>query len=123
MDIKAVQKALWCCTHPGNCSSCSYDGGCGGHGCLNDLLVDAFEALTPRILRLDEIHRGMAVWLEYKDEPNVILAIGGASAGGVKCFITEDDRSVALLDKDYNVRWRAWTQEPTEEQRKEVQCG
>lgn len=119
MDMKAVQKALWCCTHPGNCSSCPYD----GPNCLQSLLVDAREALTPRILRLDEIHRGMAVWLEYKDEPNVILAIGGASAGGAKCFITENDRSVALLDKDYNVRWRAWTQEPTEEQRKEVQCG
>lgn len=87
------------------------------------MLKSAHELLTPRILRLDEIHRGMAVWMEYKDEPNVILAIGGASAGGAKCFITEDDRSVALLDKDYNVRWRAWTQEPTEEQRKEVQCG
>lgn len=119
MDVKAVQKALWCCTHPGNCSSCPYY----GPNCLQSLLVDAREALTPRVLRLDEIHRGMAVWLEYKDEPHVILAIGGASCADAKCFITEDDRSIALMDEDYNVCWRAWTHEPTEEQRKESQCG
>ena len=119
MNKSDVLKGLWCCTHPGNRSSCKYRGA----DCLGTLLVDAREALTPRVLRLDEIHRGMAVWLEYKDEPNVILAIGGASAGGAKCFITEDDRSVALLDKDYNVCWRVWTQKPTEEQRMEVQCG
>ena len=82
---------------------------------MSNVLIDAREALTPRILRLDEIHRCMAVWLEYKDEPNVILAIGGASAGGAKCFITEDDRSIAPMDEDYNVCWRAWTQEPSEE--------
>lgn len=137
MDVKAVQKALWCCTHPGNCSSCPYDkdAGCLA-GCLNDLLVDARKSLTPRILRLDEIHRGIAVWIEYKEKPSwltgfgeitnykpVTLAIGGASCGGARCFIDEFDCSFAVNDADYNIRWRAWTQEPTEEQRQEVQCG
>ena len=56
---------------------------------MSKLLIDAREALTPRILRLDEIHRSMAVCLEYRDEPNVILAIGGASAGGARKLIEE----------------------------------
>ena len=117
MNKTDVLKGLWCCTHPGNCSSCPYD---GGYGCLSKVLVDAREALTPRVLNLVEIHPGMVVWLEYKDEPNVILAIGGASCAGAKCFITEDDRSIAPMDEDYNVCWRAWTQEPTNEQREAV---
>lgn len=75
------------------------------------------KAQQPRVLNLNEIHRGMAVWLEELDKLDVVLAIGGSSAGGVKCFITEDDRSIAPLDADYGKRWRAWTREPTEVQR------
>ena len=71
-------------------------------------------------MNLNEIHRGMAVWLEQYKVPEMLLAIRGSSAGGAKCFITEDDRSIAPLDVDYGVYWRAWTQEPTEEQRKAV---
>ena len=77
--------------------------------------------MEPRVLRRDELHGRMVVWLEDIDKPDVILAIGGSSAGGAKCFITQDDRSIAPLDEEYNKRWRAWTQEPDEEQRKAVQ--
>lgn len=90
---------------------------------MSNVLVDAREALTPRVLSLDEIHRGMAVWLEDCDKQDVILAIGGASCADSKCFITEDDRNIAPMDEDYNVCWRAWTQEPTNEQREAVKWG
>ena len=124
MDDRVILKGLWCCTHAGNCSSCPFDIKGGkirddeGSTCLLNLIKAAREALTPRVLALEEIHRGMAVWLEDRDKPDVMLAIGGSSAGGAKCFITEDDRSIAPLDEDYNVRWRAWTREPDEKQRK-----
>lgn len=88
-----------------------------------NLLQDALallQAQQPRVMNLNEIHRGMAVWLEDRDKPDVMLAIGGSSAGGAKCFITEDDRSISPLDEDYNVRWRAWTHEPTNEQREAI---
>lgn len=78
------------------------------------------KAQEPRVLALDEIHRGMAVWLEDVDKADVMLAIGGSSGGGRKCFITVDDRSIAPHDSDYGVRWRAWTREPTAEQRRET---
>ena len=71
----------------------------------------------PRILTLEEIHGGMAVWLEYVDKAEVILAIGGSSAAGAKCFITQKDLSIALLESEYGIRWRAWTAEPTKVQR------
>ena len=95
--------------------------------------IELLRAKEPRVLRLDEIHRGMALWIEYKEKPSwltgfgditnykpVTLAIGGASCGGARCFIDEFAYSFAVNDADYNIRWRAWTKEPTEEQRKEV---
>lgn len=91
-----------------------------------DVLKDALallKAQEPRVLALDEIHRGMVVWLEDVDKADVILAIGGSSGGGCKCFITVDDRSIAPHDGDYGVRWRAWTHKPTQEQRKGVKWG
>lgn len=88
----------------------------------NDALT-LLKAQEPRILALDEIHRGMVVWLEDSDKPDTIIAIGGASAGKAKCFITVDDVSVRAWDDEYNVRWRAWTLEPTDEQRQAVKWG
>ena len=100
--------------------------------CLDDSVVAVVPADTvrdalallkaqePRALALEEIHRGMAVWLEDVDKADVILAIGGASAGGVKCFITEKDMSITPKDAEYGIRWRAWTQKPTEEQMEAV---
>ena len=87
---------------------------------LQTLINDAVELLKAqesKMLALGEIHRGTAVWLEDVDKADVILAIGGASGGGCKCFITVDDMSIAPHESDYGVRWRAWTQEPTDEQR------
>ena len=74
----------------------------------------------PRVLALEEIHRGMAVWLEDVDKADVMLAIGGSSAGAAKCFITEKDMSITPKDAEYGIRWRAWTQKPTDEQREKV---
>lgn len=70
----------------------------------------------PRVMTLEEIHGRMNVWLEYIEKNEVVLAIGGDSCGGAKCFITEYDESVALKDRQYNIRWRAWTQRPTRAQ-------
>ena len=70
----------------------------------------------PRVMTLEEIHGRMHVWLEYIEKNEVVLAIGGDSCGGAKCFITEYDENVALKDRQYNMRWRAWTQRPTRAQ-------
>ena len=91
--------------------------------------IKLIKSYQPRLLRLDEIPRKMSVWIEFRDKPRwlecigdanktqrIVLAIGGSSAGYAKCFITEDDLSIALNDWDYNVTWRAWTGEPTVEQ-------
>ena len=120
--LEKVIKGLECCIRFSKC----YEVGCpyfGDGRCRETLKRDALELLKaqePRALALDEIHRGMAVWLEDVDKADVILAIGGASCGGCKCFITVDDRSIAPHDSDYGVRWRAWTREPTAEQRRET---
>jgi hypothetical protein len=78
----------------------------------------------PRVLALDEIHSSMTVWLEDVDKADVILAITEskfyALHGLVRCFITSDNRRIAPLKREYGIRWRAWTSEPTDEQRKAV---
>lgn len=118
-----VIKGLECCD-----GYCDDETGCPfdvlePFDCQKQLRADAIallKAQEPKVLALDEIHRGMAVWLEDVDKADVILAIGGSSGGGCKCFITVDDRSIAPHDSDYGVRWRAWTREPTAEQRRET---
>ena len=108
----------------------SHDG-CSGDCCNGDLVQDDNELhemytdvihilreQTARVMNFEVIKRRTVVWLEQIGVRNVILAIGGASAASAKCFITEDDMSIALLDCDYGVRWRCWTAEPTEDQRK-----
>lgn len=69
-------------------------------------------------LTIGEIHRGMAVWLEFANSPDLVLAIGGSSAHASKCFITESDINIALRDDEYGVVWRCWTSLPTDADRK-----
>lgn len=94
--------------------------GCAADWKKVDDALALLKAQEPRVVALKEIHRGMSAWLEYIDKESVVLAIGGSSAGKTKCFITENDMSVALWDAEYGIRWRAWTREPTNEQRKAV---
>lgn len=92
-----------------------------------EILRDALallKAQEPRLLRMDEIHDSMVVWLEagtkflkIVDDDGVVLAIGGSERTGAKCFITVWDVGVAAKDDEYNVTWRAWSQRPTKEQR------
>ena len=93
------------------------------HEMYADYVFDALallKAQEPRVLQLNEIHRGMTVWLEDVDKSELLLTIGGASCHYAKTFITENDRSIAEEDSEYNIRWRAWTSRPTDEQREKV---
>ena len=82
------------------------------------------KAQQPNLLTLDEIHDSMVVYLEagtkflkIVDDDGVVLAIGGSERMGAKCFITVWDVCVAMMNDEYNVTWRAWSQRPTKEQR------
>lgn len=126
-----VIKGLECCM------SCQMDGfGCNRVPCPYNELEDCegalhYDALAllkvqePRVLNLNEIHRGLVVWLEQYKVPEILQVIGGSSAidicgDGQKCFITGDYNSITPYDEDYNKFWRAWTHKPTKEQRKAV---
>ena len=102
-----------------------------GNGIGNDNIIGCFaydnrwmSQNEPRVLALDEIHGEMTVWLEDVDKADVILAITEsefyALHGLVRCFITSDNRRIAPPKREYGIRWRAWTSEPTDEQRKAV---
>ena len=83
-------------------------------------VIQLLKTQKPKVIAFEDIHRGMTVWLEDIDKEDVILAIGGSSCSGSKCFITEKYISIAVKDDEYNKRWRAWTQPPTDEQRKAI---
>ena len=128
MNSQQIIDALDCFkTKQPKCGECPFNprpGRVWPYGCIRgqgEVIAAAQEALRtmePRVLSLDEIHRGIVVWLEDIDKPDVILAIGGSSAGGAKCFVTQNGRSIAPLDEDYGKLWRAWTHKPTDEQRR-----
>lgn len=87
-------------------------------------LPDVVVAREPHLLTLDEIHDSMVVYLEAgtklikrMDDDGVVLAIGGSSCANAKCFITVWNVSIAAMNDEYNVTWRAWSQRPTKEQR------
>lgn len=121
---KVVKYLELCVSNSFVCSNvCPYAAPASGY-CYDDLMRDALALLKeqePRVLNLNEIHRGMVVWLEQYNVPGMLLVIGGSSADdGLKCFVTEDYSCITPYDDDYNKYWRAWTQEPTDEQRKAV---
>lgn len=124
-DVEKVIKGFECCDND-DCDNCPYfrsDDENDLGTCKATLHRDAIallKAQEPRVLGLDEFHRGMAVWLEYVDKEDVVLVIGGSSCGGAKCFITEYDLGVSALDSEYGIRWRAWTAKPTIKMQKAV---
>lgn len=127
LDAKEVYEALGACATDW-CEGCplySYMTGCAtseDEGFIElpkeivENAVGVLRDMVPRVLRIEEIHPNMALWLEDIDKEDVILAIGGSSCSGAKCFITENDMSIVPKDSEYGQRWRAWNQKPTREQ-------
>ena len=124
--IKGLQ-GVFRCVSPVNhtCGDCPYQD--NRVGCIRRVVNDAIallKAQETRVLALDEIHSSMTVWLEDVDKADVILAITEsefyALHGMVRCFITSDNRRIAPSKREYGIRWRAWTSEPTDEMRKAV---
>lgn len=119
-DRKQVLKALRACS-PGDTIWCQMreKGECdyAGAYCMVQLLRDAAELLTPRILTLSEIpeHDG-AVFIEYKrgDEDWALYVY---EDGPFFKFNMVACGGVMLPLEDYGIEWRAWTGRPTPEQR------
>lgn len=117
--------ALRCITseHPALCvecraKKCKY----AGTDCVLVIPEDAakyLESLEPRLLSLEEVKA--LVWIEIKDEAEIIPAIRqiptDKRAHLYIGYYTENGYVTVNL-KEYNRLWRAWTNEPTEEQRK-----
>ena len=70
------------------------------------------------VIALNDMRRGMVVWLERRGYTDIELAIGGAFCLDSRCFVTEQCIGRALKEAEYNMTWRAWSAEPTEEQRR-----
>lgn len=84
-----------------------------------DSLLDS---LRPSVIYEDDIARGEypVVWLEDIDKDEVIPALWKAKIMGRYGFVTLNGEIYPLI-AGYEKRWRAWTDKPTEEQRRAVQ--
>lgn len=119
MNIEDTIKAFQCCTHtPTDCKNCPQQGPGFGFACRQDmqkLVYHWLKAQEPRVMTLEELSERMTGWLEYMGE--VLPVVSGIGVPGVHCFIDTTDRSLALKDVQYNIIWRIWTHEPTQQQR------
>ena len=98
------------------CESCPYYPR-RGHGCMNEMMRGAAELLRPRVLEPGELRRGMAVCIERFGQRDTEMAIGGSLEYFSRCYIKEDDMAIELDERQYGTTWRAWTAEPSDEQR------
>lgn len=84
------------------------------------------EAQETRVLTMDEVknlNRNEVVWLEDIGKAEIIPGIVKGrqvwpfTTMQVTNFMRCDGCTITSYDGDYNIRWRAWTSLPTEEQR------
>lgn len=117
-----------CLTNP---DMCPYHQGMPG--CTGVLAADALALLKeqePRVLEYSEIEKNPLVWLEDEDKEDVIPGLFLQYNWGEAEFSVQDPdeyvesivraATVIAFEKTYNVRWRAWTAKPTQDQRLEV---
>lgn len=85
------------------------------------------EAQEPHVLSMDEVkslNRNNVVWLEDVGKAEIIPVIVKGrqvwpfTTMQVTNFMRCDGCTITSYDGDYNIRWRAWTSLPTEEERK-----
>lgn len=121
-DREQVLKALRACS-PSDTIWCQMreKGDCdfAGAYCMVQLLRDAAELLTPRVLDLNEIpeHDG-AVFIEYDPEDMTDeWMLFYAEHKPYLEFVNAREGRVYLATGAYNNIWRAWTSRPSDAQR------
>ena len=126
---------------PDNCVECRFStsefGFCNAMpvefaGRVNDCEEDGkpewcpLKAQTPRVMTLEEVknfNRNEVVWLEDIGKAEIIPGIVKGrrvwpfTTVQLTNFMRCDGCTITSYDGDYNIRWRAWTSLPTEEQR------
>lgn len=115
------------------CDDCPYDNDGIEKPCQMGLMTDALALLKEqeaRVLEYSEIEKHPLVWLEDNDKEDVIPALflqyNGWNAEFLRLapdeYVSSLVRSATVyaVEKAYGMMWRAWSAQPTDEQRKAV---
>lgn len=105
-----------------NCPVATVYAALSGYGHLRDRLRQHEDAMTNRVLTLEEIIKAGVVWLEGKPLPVVPAIVYGEvsdDANSYKTCIAFTERCGEINDypvDDYGKHWRSWLRKPTKEE-------
>ena len=125
-DLDKIIKGWGCCRN-GSCFSCPYNDDIDEKGeCKQGWGDDAFallKAQKPRLITLEEIeHETWPMWYEERNGLTTWALCTNATVGDALEvtsfeFFENYDNSYLREDADtYNICWRMWTAQPTQEQ-------
>ena len=119
-DLEKVINAIQICYTLGhNCTECQFF---SEDDCNDKLMQDVLallKAQEPRVLTLDDALEADVCWLEKKGDDRVWPCKVGGGEKWVAVWRFDQETTVMRRD-EYGKRFRCWTAQPTDEQRKAV---
>lgn len=125
-DLNKLRQGLTCCInwenlkgHLPECESCPYaderEGTCAE---MTAILTDALDAITPRMLTLDEVIDRLddAVYLEERGDGVAAMIVTNTSRT-LDAVWMQGSYHVCRNMSDYGITWRCWSMKPGDKER------
>lgn len=127
-DLTKLRQGLTCCInweslkgHLPECESCPYaderEGTCAE---MTAILRDALDAITPRLLTLDEVIERLddAVYLEERGNDVEAVIVTDANWILDAVWMRHSSYQICREMSDYGITWRCWSMNPWGAERK-----
>ena len=127
-DLNKLRQGLKCCInwenlmgHLPECESCKYaderEGTCAE---MTAILRDALDAITPKMLTLDEVIDRLddAVYLEERGDGLAAMIVTDANRTLDAVWLRHGSYQICREMSDYGREWRCWSMRPGEAERK-----
>lgn len=127
-DLNKLRQGLRCCInwenlkgHLPECESCPYaderEGTCAE---MTAILTDALDAITPRLLTLDEVIDRLddAVYLEERGDGLAAVIVTDANRTLDAVWMRHGSYQICREMSDYGREWRCWSMRPGDKERK-----
>lgn len=127
-DLSKLRQGLTCCInwenlkgHLPECESCPYaderEGTCAE---MTAILRDALDAITPRLLTLDEVIDRLddAVYLEERGDGVAAMIVTDANRTLDAVWMRHGSYQICREMSDYGREWRCWSMKPRDTERR-----
>ena len=128
MDMNKLRQGLTCCInwenlkgHLPECESCPYaderEGTCAE---MTAILTDALDAITPRLLTLDEVIDRLddAVYIEERDDGVTAVIVTDANRTLDAVWLRNGTYQLCRVMNYYGREWRCWSMKPGDAERR-----